>query len=167
MNNTIVVTTYNINLEGRKRVQCVEKQITQAQLESYAEQLKDYLLKIDYTRTRSYDNSDDDRVTDSFSKWDGVKYCEIEPLNNSKHLVVDGDTVVGVMFEVRDSNCEKTHVFLFNGEVQESMSLGYSASHSSDWTYVNTVTLVKRGENGAPQEGYSLRFCQSKMYPSI
>ncbi len=167
MENKFAVSTYRASNSGRRQANAnATVKVTREQLEKYAEQLKDYLLKIDYTRTRSYDSSDDDRVEDSSSRWNGVKYCEINPLENSRHLVVQGDTVIGVMFVVRDDE-EIPRFFLFDGSVQQSMTMGYSASHSSEWTYVNSVTLVKRGEGGVPEKGNSVNFSQSKMYPSI
>ncbi len=147
---------------------CYEVAVSQEQLNNYAQQLKDYLIKIDVTYTRSYDNSDDDRVTDSFSEWRAVRYCEIQPLENSKHLLVKDDKVVGVVFHVRNNRGDvETQSFLFDGSIQEKFSMGYSASHSSSWTSVDKVTLVKRGQDGAPTEGGNVDFSQSHMYPSI
>ncbi len=168
MEEEIVVSTYATGCDGKRSARYGERQITQEQLAVYAEQLKDYLLKVECTKSRSYDNSDDDRVVSSDYSWGTVKYCEIDPLKNSKHLIVEGDTVVGVMFFVRDNRQDiEKYAFTFDGRVQETIRMGYSASHSSEWTYLEKVSLVKRGEDGAPNEGYSIDFSQSKMYPSI
>ncbi len=166
MNEKNTVST--ISHDSRGRTSCKQKAVTEEQLKLYAEQLADSLLKIEYTRTHSYDNSDDDRVSDSDSSWDGVRYCEIEPMKNSRHLVVRGNSVIGIVFFIR-TNSRKIdrYVFLFDGSVQEEIAMGYSASHSSDWTYINSVYLVKRGLDGAPEEGSSVNFEQSEMYPSF
>ncbi len=173
MNNTneIFISTYTITTttnNNYKDVQCTKQKITLEKLNAYAEQLKDYLLKIDYTKTSSYDNSDDDRASCSESKWSGVKYCEINPLSNSEHLIVQNDTVIGVVFFIRNNNGNTyTRVFLFDGSIQQTICMGYSASHSSSWTYIDQVRLVKRGENDTPLEGNSINFRQSEMYPSL
>ncbi len=166
----ITVSNYKIlhdDYRNRDYAQCSLVEVTQQQLDNYAQQLADYLLKIDVTYTRSYDSSDDDRVTDSFRKWSAVRYCEISPLKNSKHLAVVDDKVVGIVFEVKEDRGTSTHLFLFDGSIKETFSMGYSASHSSSYTYIDNVTLVKRGQDGAPMEGSNIYFSQSRMYPSI
>ncbi len=143
-------------------------QITKEKLEQYAEDLKDYLLEIHYSEHRTYDNSDDDRVEDSESHWDGIRYCEIDPLKNAEHLVIKDDAVAGVVFFIRNNSQKvKRHVFLFDGSCQQRITMGYSASHSSSWTYITKIRLVKRGENGAPEQGRDVNFEQSEMYPSF
>ena len=47
------------------------------------------------------------------------------------------------------------------------MRLGYSVSHSSHFEYVDRVLLVKRGQNGVPEEAREARFNQNEMYPSL
>ena len=47
------------------------------------------------------------------------------------------------------------------------MTLGYSASHSSNYVTVTKVELVKKGENGAPLEGAYINFEPSEMSTSI
>jgi hypothetical protein len=47
------------------------------------------------------------------------------------------------------------------------MSQGYSASHSSNYTYLERVSLVPAGKDNAPETAYSTRFDQSEMYPTF
>ena len=136
--------------------------------QSAKQMLDGYLLKIEKEEIRSYDNSDDDRVEPSSSQNESVSYYAIDVENNTESLLrVDGE-IKGVIFRVRDNNKEEyLHAFMFDGSVQQSMRLGYSASHSSCFTIVKKVTLVKKGENGAPNSANFVKFNQSEMYPSI
>lgn len=139
------------------------------EFDKIAEYLDGYLLKIEYVETSTYDNSDDDRVEDSSSRYEGVAYRDIDARNNSEALLrVDGE-IKGVVFRIelkygREVDC---HAFFFDGSVQQRMSLGYSASHSSSYTYFNRITLVPKGVDGAPESAGKIRFNQHELYPSI
>lgn len=139
------------------------------QLEEEAKRLEGYLLKFDLTVTSSYDSSDDDRVEDSYDRYDRTVYGKIDLYEDSEaYLLMDGE-IKGIVFRVKPNrgNEIESHVFFFDGSVAQSASLGYSASHSSRYTYVNEVTLAKKRENGAPEEGRDIRFEQHEMYPSF
>ena len=49
-------------------------------------------------------------------------------------------------------------IFFFDGRQYQSLTLGYSASHSSCYSNIYKITLVKKGENGAPEEGGYINF---------
>ena len=68
-------------------------------------------------------------------------------------------------FELTET--EEQCAFFFDGSVAQRTTLGYSASHSSRHTSVDRITLVRRGEDGAPAKGASIRFKQHEMYPSF
>ena len=125
------------------------------------------MLCLEETSTRSYDDSDDERVTPSSSYSVNRKYREINPKENAESLLMVDGKIIGVVFVVKDGNDEYTRAFSFDGTIAQSMRLGYSASHSSCFEYVDRVSLVKRGENGAPTEAKEARFNQSEMYPSL
>ncbi len=166
--NYVVSTCTIVTKETYKYAECKEIQVSKEQLERYEEQLKDYLLAVYCSNTASYDNSDDDRASCSERSWGTVRHYEIEPKENSKYLIVDGDKVIGVKFVIKDGSYDKyTYKFLFDESIQSTFRMGYSASHSSSWTYINRVLLTKRGENGAPNKGGIVRFEQTRMYPSF
>ena len=127
------------------------------------------MLKIECTESRSYDNSDDDRVESSSSSYDFVRYGEINAKENSKSLLFVDNQLKGVVFYVTPKSGYKIEkdCFYFDGSIKQTMMLGYSASHSSCYTYVNKVTLVKKGVNGVPKSGQNIRFNQHEMYPSF
>ena len=77
------------------------------------------------------------------------------------------DEFVGVVFVVRKGYDKYTRAFSFDGSIAQSMRLGYYASHSSHFEYVDRVSLVKRGENGVPKTDRDANFNQSEMYPSL
>lgn len=57
--------------------------------------------------------------------------------------------IVSVVFVVdKGKSSEYTRAFSFDGKIAQTMRLGYSASHSSSFTYVDRVSLVKKGTNG-------------------
>ncbi len=142
--------------------------IGEAELDVAVKRLDGYLMKIEYENEHSYDNSDDERCEDSHSCYDSVTYRELDAKKNTKALLrLDGE-IKGVVFRVRpNSNAEPDmRAFLFDGSYG-SMTLGYSASHSSSYIRVNRITLVKRGEDGAPEKGGYINFEPSSISTSI
>ena len=135
--------------------------------EPAAEALKGYLLKIEGERSSSYDNSDDERASCSESRYGFVKYAKIDAYSDKDALLWQDGKIRGVAFTVRSGSSERVRRFFFDGSVCESMSLGYSASHSSRYTYVERVSLVKKGENGAPEEGGYVNFNPSETSPDL
>ena len=127
------------------------------------------LSRIEYEDEYSYDNSDDERCEDSHSRYDSVCYRELDAAKNTKALLrVDGE-IKGVVFRVRStpSSEPELHPFLFDGSYSCSMTVGYSASHSSNFLTVCKVTLVKRGTDGAPETGGYINFEPGKLSTSI
>lgn len=143
--------------------------ISKNQLSEVVEKLDGYLLKISYTSEHSYDSSDDDRVEDSSSSYSSYTYKEIDTLKNTKSLLRINNEIVGVVFRARPNSNKEPYLypFLFDNSIKRSMTLGYSASHSSNYITVTKVELVKKGENGAPTEGAYLNFSPSEMSTSI
>ncbi len=143
--------------------------ISKNQLQNALKKLDGHLLKISYEAEHSYDNSDDERVEDSSSSYSSYTYKELEPLKNTKALLRINNEIVGVVFRARpNSNKEPTlYPFLFDNSIKRSMTLGYSASHSSNYITVTKVELVKKGENGVPTEGAYINFSPSQMSTSI
>lgn len=129
--------------------------------------LKDCLLYIQGEKTSSYDNSDDDRVESSSHSWSFGHYFEIEPWENSKHLLRINGKIRGVVFHISSGSEVSYYAFLFDNSIKRTLRMGYSASHSSSYTYVEQVSLVKRGKKGAPETGSYLRYEQNEMYPSF
>ena len=141
--------------------------ISAEKFEALIADLKDCLLYIQGEETRSYDNSDDDRVESSSRSWSFGHYFEIEPWKNSKHLLRIDVKLRGVVFHISSGRDVSYYAFLFDNSIKRTLSMGYSASHSSEYTYVEQVSLVKRGQNGAPETGSYLRYEQNEMYPSF
>ncbi len=128
----------------------------------------EHLLKIYYSDTSSYDNSDDDRVTDSYRSSSSYVYREVNVEQDLYGVVMKNGEITGVVFYVKNNSRDVyAEVFNFDGKPKNSMTLGYSASHSSSYTTVGRVELVKRGENGAPESAKTARFIQHEMYPEI
>lgn len=142
--------------------------ISKEELSVIDEDLKDYLICVEGSEESSYDNSDDDRAG-CYSSSSKFKYhCEIDPKENTEHLIVIDGKVKGVVFYLsKGYNDYEYYHFLFDGSIQQSFRMGYSASHSSDFCYVNKVTLVKRGENGVPCEGKKIYFRHGRMDTSV
>ncbi len=141
--------------------------IPPAQLRAIADKLDEYLLKIEYEVEHSYDNSDDDRCEDSYSRYDSYTYREMDIRHNSKALLrIDGE-IRGLVFRVKGDREDDPHIFLFDGSRNFSMTLGYSASHSSDYMFIKKMALVKKGENGAPESAVKVRFNPYKLSASI
>jgi hypothetical protein len=121
-----------------------------------------YLLKIEGEHTRSYDNSDDERAGSSSSSTPFVSYRELDPYKNSEGLLYIKGKICGVVFRIKSGRDETIHTFTFSGSTAQTVRLGYSASHSSSYTYIERVSLVKRGEDGAPEEGRPISFSVSE-----
>lgn len=141
--------------------------ISEEEFEKICKELEPYLLSLEETSITSYDDSDDERVTPSSTYTVRSKYREINPKNNSEFLLMVDGKIVGVVFVVKKGNEQYTRAFSFDGSVAQSMRLGYSASHSSNFQYVDRVSLVKRGENGVPESAREAKFEQSEMYPNL
>ncbi len=127
-------------------------------VESIAKNLEGYLLKIEGSDYYSYDNSDDDRAGSSSSETPFVVYREINALENSKALLIVNNELKGVVFSVKSGSRCSYYRYYLDGSVKSSIRLGYSASHSSSFKYIERVTLVRKGGNGAPTEARSVRF---------
>ena len=141
--------------------------ISEEEFEKICKELEPYLLSLEETSITSYDDSDDERVTPSSTYTVRSKYREINPKNNSEFLLMVDGKIVGVVFVVKKGNEQYTRAFSFDGSVAQSMRLGYSASHSSNFQYVDRVSLVKRGKNGVPESAREANFVQSEMYPNL
>ncbi|MBQ8689289.1 MAG: hypothetical protein IJ515_02880 [Clostridia bacterium] len=143
--------------------------ISAEDFKAVVEELKDSLIYVEGVEESSYDNSDDDRAGCYSSRWPFGYYCEIDPENNSEHLLRIDGKIVGIVFFVRQGYGRDVdfYPFLFDDSIQNQMRTGYGASHSSDYIYVNKVTLVKRGENGAPESGRRIYFSKGKSDTSL
>lgn len=141
--------------------------IDEQEFEKVCKELEPYLLSLEETSISSYDDSDDERVTPSSRHTVKCIYREINPRNNAEYLLMVEGKIVGVVFVVSKGNDKYTRAFSFDGSIAQSMRLGYSASHSSHYEYVDRVSLVKRGENYVPETAREANFSQSEMYPSL
>ena len=141
--------------------------LDEERFEKVCKQLEPYLLSLEEVSISSYDDSDDERVTPTRRETVRRKYREINPRENAEHLLMVDDKIVGVVFVVKNGNNQYTRAFSFDGTIAQSMRLGYYASHSSYFEYVDRVSLVKRGQNGVPNTDREARFSQSEMYPSL
>lgn len=153
--------------EGNFRVVRNLASIDEEKFEEVCKELEPYLLSLEETSTSSYDDSDDERVTPSSRYTVRCTYREINPRKNAESLLMVDGKIVGVVFVVTRGNNKYTRAFSFDGSIAQSMRLGYSASHSSNYIYVDRVSLVKRGENGVPETAREARFDPNEMYPSI
>ena len=135
--------------------------------EEFCKEMEPYLLSLEEVSTSSYDDSDDERVTPSSSYSVRCTYRELNPRNNAESLLMVDGKIVGVVFVVTNGNEKYTRAFSFDGSIAQTMRLGYSASHSSSFQYVDRVSLVKRGQNGVPETAREARFDQHEMYPSL
>lgn len=132
-------------------------------------ELEGYLIGLQTTYTRSYDDSDDERVeNETRTYYKTSKYREINPITQSESMLFIDNKIVGVVYMVdKGKNSEQLRAFLFDGKIAQSMRLGWSASHSSSFEYVDRIILVKKGEDGAPLNAKEANFFQSGMYPSL
>ncbi len=157
--------TYRLTAAGTKGKESVS--VTASVFEPQARELEACLMKVESDATSSCDDSDDERVTPSHSSSSRAFYREIRPFENTESLLFADGKIVGVIFRVKVGSKTEPHCFHFDGSVAESMRLGYSASHSSCFTYVERITLVRRGENGAPTEGGYPRYSPSENDPDF
>ena len=141
--------------------------LDEERFEKVCKQLEPYLLSLEEVSISSYDDSDDERVTPTRRETVRRKYREINPRENAEHLLMVDDKIVGVVFVVKNGNDKYTRAFSFDGKIAQTMRLGYSASHSSNFTYVDRVSLVKKGVNGAPTIAREANFFQNEMFPSL
>ena len=144
--------------------------ISKDNLNKAVEKLEGYALQMFYEESSSYDNSDDDRVEDSSSSYSSYCYRDIDPLKNSKALLRINNEIVGVVFRVKSyySNEEPSlYSYLFDGSYSSGMTLGYSASHSSNFITVKRIKLVKKGENDVPTSNKVANFTPSQTSTSI
>ena len=135
--------------------------------EEFCKEVESYYLSLEEVVTRSYDDSDDERVepTSSYS----VKriFRELNPRKNTEHLLMVDGKIIGVVFTVTNGNDKYFKAFSFDGKVAQSMRLGWSASHSSSFVYVDKVSLINKEDKEAPEEARDADFVQSEMYPSL
>lgn len=128
----------------------------------------DHLLKIYYTDQYGYDNSDDDRASDSYYSSASYVYRTVNLEQDLYGIAMRDGEVTGVVFYVKDDRGDAyATVFNFDGKPRSYVTMGYSASHSSSYTTICRVELVKRGESGAPEDAQSARFIQHKRYPEL
>lgn len=136
-----------------------------AKIESF---FSEHLLKIYYSDSGSYDNSDDDRVSDSYYSSCSYVYRELDLKQDMYGVVIYNGEIAGIVFYVKNNSRDVyANVFCFSGQPRSSMTLGYSASHSSSYTTVIRVEAVKRGENGVPETANQVKIIQHEMYPEI
>lgn len=160
----------HFDADGRFTVKKKFGNIAVSELEAFAEETKDFFLKFELTETESYDDSDDDRWSCGTDIFHRTVYAELDPIKDSEALLSVEGRIVGVVFRVTPKSShdpEEQCAFFFDGSVAQRTTLGYSASHSSRHTSVDRITLVRRGEDGAPAKGASIRFKQHEMYPSF
>ena len=145
------------------------KTISAEEKERVVQFFSEHLLKVYYTDERSYDSSDDERASDSYSSHSSYVYREMDTEQEMFGVVMHGGEIVGVAFfkNPKSGSDVYVHVFNFSGTPKNYMTLGYSASHSSSYTTVVRVELVKKGEGGAPESASKLSMIQHEMYPSI
>ncbi|MBR2467595.1 MAG: hypothetical protein IKB42_00925 [Clostridia bacterium] len=150
------VTEGYFNEENKFVIKSKLLKVDNEKIEELDKFLNDHLLKIEYTYKSSYDNSDDDRVEeDSHNEYDSTTYRKIEAKKDANHLLfVDGE-LQGVVFRTKP---DRESVFFFDGREYHTLTLGYSASHSSCYSTIYKITLVKKGENGAPEKGGYINF---------
>ena len=149
-----------------RRSDCIT--ISQAEKQKIADFFSTRLLKIYFEDQRSYDNSDDERVEDSYSYSNSYVYREVNVERDLYGLVMHGGEIKGVVFYVKNNSRDVyAKVFNFDGKPKTFMRLGYSASHSSSYKTVVRVMLVNKGENGAPESAKEASFIQHELYPEI
>lgn len=149
-----------------RRSDCVT--ISQAEKQKIADFFSTRLLKIYFEDQRSYDNSDDERVEDSYSYSNSYVYREVNVERDLYGLVMHDGEIKGVVFYVKNNSRDVyAKVFNFDGKPKTFMRLGYSASHSSSYKTVVRVMLVNKGENGAPESAKEASFIQHELYPEI
>lgn len=143
------------------------KMITPEEKKKIADFFSEHLVKIHYTDQSSYDSGDDDRAGDYYSSSAAYVYREVDVERDVKGLVMHDGEIVGVVFYVKDGNDVYAEVFYFSDEPKNTMTLGYSASHSSNYITVFKIELVRRGEGGAPERADTLSSQKSIGSPDI
>ena len=144
------------------------KKISAEEKEKIASLFSQHLLKIYYSDSSSYDNSDDERASDSYYSHSSYVYREVNIEQDLYGVAMRDGEITGVVFYVKNSRGDAyATIFNFDGKPKASITMGYSASHSSSYTTVVRVELVKKGENGAPESAQNASFIQHEMYPSI
>ena len=165
----IHVTDGTIGNDGRVEIKKTLGFFTESERRAAKELFAGKLLRLEYTSSWSYDNSDDDRASDSSSGSSSVRYGRIDPEADSTALLrVDGE-IRGVVFRV-DPNARygpDMYAFLFDGSNPGRMMLGYSASHSSHHMTVTRVSLVEAGKDGAPETAEHVNFTPSSTQTYI
>ena len=145
------------------------KAISAAEKEKIIKFFDEHLLKIYTSEYSSYDNSDDERVTDSYRSHSSYVYRELDVEQDLYAVAMRDGEIKGIVYYVTQKGERETYatVFNFDGKPRTSVTMGYSASHSSNYTTVGGVECVKKGENGAPESASKGRFLQHELYPSI
>ena len=144
-------------------------EVDDAFMEEVFARLDKCLLKLELSEESSSDNSDDERANDYYSNYSYETYWEIDARKNTKYLLMFEGKIKGVAFYVTPKSGSeiRKYAFFFDGSVAQSMTLGYSASHSSNYTTLNRLTLVEKGVDGAPEKGRYARFDPHELYPSF
>jgi hypothetical protein len=116
---TYRVATGCFGADGRFVIAQKPITIGEAEMERVKAALDGHLLKFQGTKTSSYDNSDDDRVEDSYHSYQFTSYGSVSAEEDSKHLLwVDGK-LVGVVFSVTPTRGRDVgyHAFFFDGSL--------------------------------------------------
>ena len=144
------------------------KTLTPEEKEKVDRLFEEHLLKIYYNDSYGYDSSDDDRADDYISSSATYVYKEVNLDQDYNGLVMHNGEIVGVVFFLNqgrdDISCE---VFYFSGKPRNSMTTGYSASHTSNYITVLRVQLVKKGEGSAPMRALPMSFTRTHSDTSI
>ena len=143
------------------------RQVSPEELEKITKLFSEHLLKVYYTDSSSYSSCDDDRAGDFDCSGSTYVYKELDLRYDLKGLVMHDGEIVGIVFYVKDGDDIEAKVFYFSNQPKNTMTLGYSASHSSNYITVFKVELVKKGENGAPEHASSISFQKSRTSTSI
>jgi hypothetical protein len=93
------------------------KTISQDEKQKIADFFSTRLLKIYFEDTRSYDNSDDERVSDSYSRSNSYVYREVDVEQDLYGLVMKDGEIKGVVFYVKNNSRDVyAKVFNFDGQ---------------------------------------------------
>lgn len=141
--------------------------ISAEEFEMLIAEFKDCLFHVQGDGSSSYDDSDDERVECVSRHYGFSRYFEMDLWEDSQYLLRIDGKIRGVVFHITSGSNVEYHPFLFDNSIKKTLRMGYSASHSSCFTYIERVSVVKKGENGAPDEGGNLRFAQNEMFPSF
>ena len=141
--------------------------ITDAEFEALIADFEDCLFHVQGDGRNTYDDSDDERATCSERYYGFSRYMEISPWENSEYFLRIDGKIRGVVFHITSGNDIEYHPFLFDNSIPHTFRMGWGASHTSSYMWIERVSVVKKGKNGAPQEGRILRFKQNEMFPSF